>query len=154
MSESDSPGIVIPPPLYIVLVVLLAFGLDQLWPISLEYSPFMIWTGYAVVTVSVAVLLLCAWQFHRHETDIRPHKSATCMIKAGPYKYSRNPIYLSFLMLQLGYGLAIWQYWVVLLLPVSYLILRYHVIAREEAYLRRTFGEEYRQFCSQVRRWF
>jgi protein-S-isoprenylcysteine O-methyltransferase Ste14 len=153
MSQQDNPGVLIPPPAYIAAVIALAFGLDIMWPIHLEYQSALVWMGYSIVLASIVILLLCAWQFHRHATDIRPHKPATCMIKAGPYRYSRNPIYLCFLLLQLGYGLAVLQVWTLLLLPVSYLVLRYHVIAREEAYLGRIFGAKYLQFCTEVRRW-
>jgi protein-S-isoprenylcysteine O-methyltransferase Ste14 len=75
------------------------------------------------------------------------------MIKAGPYRYSRNPIYLSFLVFQFGYGFVELQAWILMTLPLSYLVLRYHVISSEEDYLTREFGEQYRQFCDEVRRW-
>lgn len=153
MSETDNPGIHIPPPIYVAAIIALALGITEFYPLALPYYPPMLWSGYLIVAVGIVNLLLCAWQFHRHETDIRPHKPASCMIMAGPYRYSRNPIYLSFLLLQLGYGLAIQQPWVILMLPISYLVLRYHVVANEEAYLKRKFGEDYEEYRAQVRRW-
>ena len=149
----DNPGIVIPPPIYVALVIGLAYLLGYLLPLQMAYGTVIIWTGYAMVGLAIVILFLCAWQFYRHETDIRPHKPDSSMIIKGPYRFSRNPIYLSFLLFQLGYGLIMQHGWILVTLPLSYIILRFYVIANEEAYLLRRFGEEYQLFCRRVDRW-
>ncbi len=154
MNKTDSPGVVIPPPVYIAIVIATAYGLSEVVPVQIENFERLNWTGYLLIGLAIIILAGCAWQFYRHNTDIRPHKPASCVIFKGPYVWSRNPIYLSFLLIQLGFGLSINHVWTLLLLPLSYLILRYHVIAREERYLLRAFGEEYQAYCCKVGRWF
>jgi len=153
LSKTDNQGVIVPPPVYVAMVIGLAFAMDFLWPLRIDYYYLLAWSGYMVVTLAIVILSLCAWQFHTHKTDLGPHKPASRMVYAGPYRLSRNPIYLSFLMLQLGYGFVEHHVWVSLTLPVSFVILHFHVIANEEAYLRRRFGDEYEQYCQAVNRW-
>lgn len=153
MTNIDSPGVIVPPPVYVAMVIGLAFAMDFLWPLRIDYYYSLAWSGYVVVALAIVILILCARQFHVHKTDLRPHKPASRMVHAGPYRLSRNPIYLGFLMLQLGYGFVEHHIWVILTLPVSFVILHFHVIASEEAYLRRRFGDEYEQYCQAVNRW-
>ena len=153
MSREDSPGLIVPPPVYVLTIIVISVWLNANWPAHFDGGIFLVWVGYLVSGLAVSLLAVCMWQFHVHETDIRPHKPARCMIRQGPYRYSRNPIYLGFLLFQLGYGLTESQWWVLASLPASYLILRYHVIAKEEDYQSREFGNQYRQDCVEVRRW-
>ena len=80
-------------------------------------------------------------------------KPATTLIKDGPYRYSRNPGYLALTLLYLGVVFLVESVWAgVLLIPVL-VVMTYAVIKKEEAHLESVFGEEYRQYKSQVRRW-
>jgi len=80
-------------------------------------------------------------------------KPTTALVTEGPFRYSRNPIYLALTLLYVGVALLINALWILLLVVPAVLVLRYGVIAREEAYLTRKFGEAYRQYMAQVRRW-
>ena len=86
-------------------------------------------------------------------TAVDPRHPTTTLVTTGPFRYSRNPIYLALTLLYLGVALLVNALWIVLLVVPSVLVIRYGVIAREEAYLTRMFGEAYRQYMRQVRRW-
>jgi protein-S-isoprenylcysteine O-methyltransferase Ste14 len=75
------------------------------------------------------------------------------LVTEGPFRYSRNPIYVALTLLYLGVALLINALWILLLVVPAVLVLRYGVIAREEAYLAWKFGDTYRQYTAQVRRW-
>jgi protein-S-isoprenylcysteine O-methyltransferase Ste14 len=80
-------------------------------------------------------------------------KPTTALVTEGPFRYSRNPIYVALTLLYVGVALLINALWILLLVVPAVLVLRYGVIAREEAYLTRKFGDAYRQYTTQVRRW-
>jgi protein-S-isoprenylcysteine O-methyltransferase Ste14 len=80
-------------------------------------------------------------------------KPTTALVTEGPFRYSRNPIYVALTLLYVGVALLINALWILLLIVPAVLVLRYGVIAREEAYLARKFGDAYRQYMAQVRRW-
>jgi protein-S-isoprenylcysteine O-methyltransferase Ste14 len=109
--------------------------------------------GWSLIGSAITILLAAWVHFYRAETDIRPDKPSIHIIRTGLYKYSRNPIYVCFLLLQAGIGLLMSNLWVLLLVPVAVLVLTKFVIAREEAYLERTFGDAYLNFKQSVRRW-
>jgi protein-S-isoprenylcysteine O-methyltransferase Ste14 len=103
--------------------------------------------------VGVAILVTGWVQFYRAKTNVLAHKPSSNLIQSGLYRFSRNPIYVSGLMLQLGIGLLMNNLWIVLLVPVSKLVFDRYVIAAEEAYLERTFGEVYVDYKLSIRRW-
>jgi protein-S-isoprenylcysteine O-methyltransferase Ste14 len=80
-------------------------------------------------------------------------KPTTALVTKGPFRYSRNPIYVALTLLYLGVALLINALWILLLVVPAVLVLRYGVIAREEAYLTRKFDDVYRQYTAQVRHW-
>jgi protein-S-isoprenylcysteine O-methyltransferase Ste14 len=80
-------------------------------------------------------------------------KPTTVLVTEGPFRYSRNPIYLALTLLYLGVAFLVNAWWILLLVVPVLLVIRYGVIAREEVYLARKFGDAYRQYTTQVRRW-
>ncbi len=148
-----NPGTRVPPPVFLLVVMLAGYCLQQLW--ELEFTN---WSGWNVVAWAVigsgVVILVAGWvQFFNAETNILHDKPASNVIQCGLYRFSRNPIYVSGLVLQLGIALLMNNLWIVLLLPVSKMVLDRYVIAREEAYLERAFGEIYLDYRRSVRRW-
>jgi protein-S-isoprenylcysteine O-methyltransferase Ste14 len=87
-------------------------------------------------------------------TPVIPWRETRRLVVSGPYRFSRNPDYLGQTLVAGGLGLLLTAPWVLLALVPALLLVRYGVIAREERYLERRFGEEYRQFCARVNRWF
>src|SRR5262245_4972804 len=87
-------------------------------------------------------------------TNVRPDRPSLTIVKGGPYRFTRNPMYLALCLLQAAVGLLL-NGWVPLLFAVLLgLVLHFGVILREESYLEKKFGEQYLSFKRQVRRWF
>ena len=97
--------------------------------------------------------LLQTKQFFQSRTTVLHHKPSSQIIESGLYRFSRNPIYVSGLLLQLGIALLLNNPWIALLVPVSKVVMDRYVIAHEEAYLERAFGEVYVSYKRRVRRW-
>jgi protein-S-isoprenylcysteine O-methyltransferase Ste14 len=149
----DNPHVIAPPPLIFLaalglgLIVSLAFPVDFLTPIS-RFAPGLL------LIVLAAVGLLSAFRTMQHAgTPLDPRETPRAIVSTGPYRFSRNPIYLSMALFVLGVGLLADALWVLVLLPVVLLVINYGVIAREERYLERKFGPTYLQYKSAVRRW-
>ena len=104
----------------------------------------------------MAGVLLLAWSVRtmsRAGVDPDPNEPTTAIVATGPYALSRNPIYVSFNVVYVGIALIVNTVWPVAFQPVGIALLYYGVIARDESYLERVFGDEYRQYKARVRRW-
>ena len=82
-----------------------------------------------------------------------PYRPTTTLGTAGPYRYSRNPLYIALTLAYLGAAVVVNTVWPVILLPGLLLVMQWGVISREERYLERRFGDEYRRYRTRVRRW-
>ena len=85
--------------------------------------------------------------------DSDPNEPTTAVIATGPYAISRNPIYVSFNVVYVGIAFMVNTVWPIAILPAGIALMYYGVIARDENYLERVFGDEYRQYKARVRRW-
>lgn len=99
----------------------------------------LFWTGY--------------WTFVRQRTGILLQQPATRIVTTGPYRWSRNPQYVAFVAIYLGASVLANTLWPMVLLPLAIAALHWLVIQREEAYMHRTFRDEYRAYCRRVHRW-
>jgi protein-S-isoprenylcysteine O-methyltransferase Ste14 len=109
--------------------------------------------GIPVAIVSLALFLASVREFSRHGTPVRGTEPVITIVATGPYRFSRNPIYLSFVLLHLGIALTANRLWILLMVIPTLLYLSLGVIAREESYLARKFGNEYGGYRNSVRRW-
>jgi protein-S-isoprenylcysteine O-methyltransferase Ste14 len=101
-------------------------------------------------------MALAAWfvrTMRGTNTTIRIDKPVSNLVQDGPFRYSRNPGYLSLTMLYAGIAVLRNALWAILLLPLVLFVIQREVIEREERYLERTFGEEYLDYKRRVRRW-
>jgi protein-S-isoprenylcysteine O-methyltransferase Ste14 len=150
---TDRPGIVIPPPLILVAGYFLGVALQRRLG-----SPGWTFPGHRGVGLGVAVLGLGfaisgAVTFLRRGTAVNPMRPATHVVTAGPYRVSRNPMYLGTTVAYLGFAIAFAELWALVTLPLAVGILQSHVIAREERYLEAKFGDAFREYRARVRRW-
>lgn len=132
---------------------LIGWGLGRLWPIPFHW---LAWVRPVGVVLMILALSFASWAvitFRRHGTEVDPLGKVSTIVSAGPYRYTRNPMYLSLMVLYVGGILAFHLPWSAILLPLVFLGLHYGVIVREERYLRVAFGEPYIAYCRQVRRW-
>jgi protein-S-isoprenylcysteine O-methyltransferase Ste14 len=109
--------------------------------------------GASLVVVAIALFSSAVAKFRAARTPVPARKPTTVIVRTGPYRSSRNPIYLAFSLLQLG--IAIWanSLWLLATLVVAVALIHYVVIPREEQYLERRFGEKYLDYRRSVRRW-
>jgi len=100
--------------------------------------------------------ILTVWSiglFHRARTSFLPIKPTTTLVVHGPYQFTPNPMYFGLVCLYLGLALWFGMFWALILLPAVIALVQHYVIAREEQYLERKFGEEYLRYKADVRRW-
>ncbi|MCH7906053.1 MAG: isoprenylcysteine carboxylmethyltransferase family protein [Chloroflexi bacterium] len=119
-------------------------------------------TGDNLVAIVLGVVLVAAglflamwtlFTFRRSGEHPDPGHPTEALVTDGPFRYSRNPIYLGFTSLGLGIGLALNSYWVLGSVPVAFLALQFLVVTREERYLETVIGREYAEYRARVRRW-
>ena len=91
--------------------------------------------------------------FIKAGTNPEPWKKDTQLVTSGLYRFTRNPMYLGMVMVQLGIALFALNIGALASVPLAVLLVNRFVIAREEPHLVATFGEEYRAYCARVRRW-
>jgi protein-S-isoprenylcysteine O-methyltransferase Ste14 len=147
---------VVPPPLLFLIALGLGLLADR-WIVPLDLlSVRWLWRqciGGAVIAAGAIVVDDCARRFRRAGTPHSAARPSTAIVETGFYRYSRNPIYLALAAIHLGVAVADNNAWLpILLLPVL-LVLRYGVVAREEAYLEHRFGARYAAYRGRVRRW-
>jgi len=150
----DTPGVIARPPLIFLSSIVLGSVLQFLWPVRVLPDTFNAILGGSLVGMGVILFVLAVREFRRAGTGIRTSEPTTTIVTSGPYQFSRNPIYLSFALLQTGLVIWVNSAWLLGTLIATLVVVRYGVVSREEAYLERKFGEEYRQYKSSVRRWF
>ncbi len=144
----------LPPPAIMVLVALLIYGGDRFSPASLSISLDPFW-ALIPLGLSLLLALMAVGHFFKVGTTAHPHcpEKSSCLVVHGIYRYSRNPMYLSLLLLLVAWSLYLgWLLaplgWVLFVLWISRFQIR-----PEERILERLFEEEYRDYCRRVRRW-
>lgn len=145
----------IPVPWVFVLAYLVGVGLEQVWPLELHAAaPRGIGIAGGVLFAIGAGIAGWAWAiFHRAGTTTVPGQPSVSLITRGPYRASRNPMYVGLALAYLGEAGMLRQVWPVLVLPLTLAYLNWMVIPVEEARLREVFHGEYDEYCASVRRW-
>ena len=151
--RQESPGIRVPPPLIYLLPLASGLLLDRKAHLPFLARSVARLLGWPLVGGGV---VLSGWAFRTlwaAETTLRPDKPVSKLTQEGPFRYSRNPIYLSDAMIYAGIAVLRNSLWAILLLPLAVFVIEREVIGREERYLEGTFGEEYLDYKRRVRRW-
>lgn len=144
------PATLLPPPLIYVAALWLAWELNARWPLALPKAPSI---GWMMVAVGVLLMLSAAATMWHHKTTVNPYAGAAHLVTSGPFRFSRNPIYLADVLVYFGVMLIWGMLWPLLLYPLVWASIYFGVIRNEEAHLTAKFGETYRQYCKRVRRW-
>ena len=132
----------------------MGLAVGRLYP--LPFIPAIIphvWVGGIVFALAVALAVWAMATIRRAGTQFDVRKPTTAVVESGPYSATRNPIYLGMFLGQTGIAIGSDNFWILAMLAPFYLVIRYGVVAREEAYLERKFGAVYRDYKSRVRRW-
>ena len=152
-TSQDAPGVIAMPPLIYGAFLLLGLGLDFLSPIPVLPDWVRYFVGLPLIAASFAVAIPAVRIFRKADTNLDVRKPTTTVVAQGPFRYSRNPIYLAMTMLYIGVGLAADSLWVLGLVLPALIVMQFGVIRREERYLERKFGDEYLTYKRAVRRW-
>lgn len=149
----DNAGVLAPPPLIYGGPLIAGLLLEKVFPLSLLRSGTARLLGLMLIALSFLIVVPAFVQMHRAATSIRPERPTTALVVEGPFRYSRNPIYLSLTILYIGVSLFCGSLWAIALLPAVLWVMSWGVIAREERYLERKFRDGYRNYAARVRRW-
>lgn len=152
---ADNPGVIAPPPLIFFGFLLLGWGIDRLFGTPFVAMDEMTRRVAAVVLILIglAIEMWATGLFRRAETNPMPWTPTTALVIEGPYKYSRNPMYVGFVLTYLGLALGLESGAALILLIPCIAVISWGVIGREERYLEAKFGEPYRAYRGRVRRW-
>ena len=152
--RADTAQVIVRPPLAWGLAVIAGLALN--WLVPLPFLLADLPAGWLGAMVFVLVLALFAWAivtFTRAGSNVPTNLPTTTIAETGPYRFTRNPIYLGMFLGLIGLAIAFDTLWLLMMLVPFALVIRYGVVAREEAYLERKFGDVYRGYRSRVRRW-
>jgi protein-S-isoprenylcysteine O-methyltransferase Ste14 len=153
-AAADTANVLVRPPIAWALAVLAGLALDWLLPLPLFPAATSAgWLGAALFAMAAALAAWAIFTMTRAGSNVPTNLPTKAIVETGPYRFTRNPIYLGMMLGLIGLAIAIDSPWLlVTLVPFAFAI-RYGVIAREEAYLERKFGEVYVAYKSRVRRW-
>jgi protein-S-isoprenylcysteine O-methyltransferase Ste14 len=154
--DATTASVVTRPPLLYLACVLLGFALDRVLPLPLDVpgtAPMQRLAGGGLILLGVAIVSVGLRNFSRAATPFRTTQPVRTLVTAGIHGWSRNPIYVGLFLVYAGIGIAARSPWIfILALPLA-ITMRYGVVAREEQYLERRFGDAYRDYRARVRRW-
>ncbi|MDA0652479.1 MAG: isoprenylcysteine carboxylmethyltransferase family protein [Proteobacteria bacterium] len=152
-APTDSPDVLTFPPVIFIVFYVIGYVTDRAFPADLGTAHARYAIGAVLLAISVALVAWAVAHFLRAKTHFDVRKPATSLVTDGPYRLSRNPMYLAMTLLYAGFAAA-FSLPITLGLLVPCLALLHHgVISREEGYLERKFGDEYRDYKARVRRW-
>jgi protein-S-isoprenylcysteine O-methyltransferase Ste14 len=150
----DNSNAVVRPPLVLALAIVVGLGLNWIYP--LPFVPASVpgtWIGGVVFAAAFALVIWAITTIRRAGTAVETVKPTTAIVSSGPFGFTRNPIYLGMLLGLVGIAIAFNTLWIIVTLIAFYFVLRYGVVAREEAYLEGKFGRGYLDYKDRVRRW-
>ena len=149
----DNSSVRVPPPLVYFAAIALGYWLRGRLPLSFVPTALAQSVGAALVVLGVALAIAGVVTFQRAGTSPNPMKPSTTVVMHGVYRFTRNPMYLGMTILTIGAAVWLNTAWILILLVPALAVMRWHVIAREEAYLEAKFGEPFRDYKRRVRRW-
>ncbi len=154
-TEKDNPRVIAFPPfiwLAIAIISTLIHFLVVHLPITTNYRVCLV-CAIALIVVAPALALSALFTMLGAGTNVDPAKPALTIVRGGPFRFTRNPMYLALCFLQIALGFFL-NDWITLLFVIPlFFILHYGVVLREEQYLAAKFGEPYLQLKREVRRW-
>lgn len=150
---NDAPDIKVFPPLASVIALTAQLALWWFFAIGYAPSPAAFWTGAATLVVSVILPVAGVAAFKRAGTNVNPHKTTLKIVSNGPYRFTRNPMYLGMVLFQVGLGLVLGNPWAAPAAILLWVALHFGVVLKEEAYLTTKFGDEYAELLAKTRRW-
>jgi protein-S-isoprenylcysteine O-methyltransferase Ste14 len=153
-NRADNSNAVVRPPIAWALSFVAGLGLDWLYP--MPFVPTFIpaaWVGCAIFALGFVLGIWAIVTFRKAGTRVETNRPTTTIVAGGPYRFTRNPIYVGMFLGQSGLAVGFNSLWLLATLVPFYFVIRYGVVAREEAYLEGKFSSVYLDYRSRVRRW-
>src|SRR5262245_38295428 len=144
---------VVRPPVVVLASVLAGTLLAVAWPLPFFPGLLRLPVGGLLIAMALGLFSYATRQFRAARTPVPGNKPTTAIVRTGPYRFSRNPIYLAFFALHLGLAICVDSLWLVATLIATFAFIAVLVIPREERYLTGRFGAEYLEYKASVRRW-
>jgi protein-S-isoprenylcysteine O-methyltransferase Ste14 len=147
-------NVMVRPPIAWAVAVLAGLAFNWLTPLRfVPHALPAVWVGAVIFAAGVALFAWAISTMTRAGSNVPTNRPTTTIVDRGPYRFTRNPIYVGMMLGLVGLAVALDTLWLLLTLAVFALVIRYGVVAREEAYLEREFGDVYRGYRKRVRRW-
>jgi protein-S-isoprenylcysteine O-methyltransferase Ste14 len=156
VNGAETAGVIARPPFLFLGALLLGAVWDRLLPLPFQVpgTDLVHWIiGGSLILIGLALFVAGIRNFSRAGTPVQGYKPTSALVTTGVHGWTRNPIYLGMFLIYGGIGLATQSPWTLLITVPLAITIRYGVVAREEAYLERRFGDDYRAYKSRVRRW-
>lgn len=151
--SDDHANVNFPPPLIHLLGGAAGLAMSVIYPLQIPQLTLLWWLGLGLMSVALILAAMGFREFSQAGNPVPPNRQIEGLMTGGPFRFSRNPLYLALALFHAGIALVIASVWLLLsLIPVLFLV-RYYVIEREEAYLKRRFGQVYLEYQRHVRRW-
>ena len=141
------------PPFYLLISIVLMIVLHKYFPILLIAKGPVSIMSLIVLIFGVSLVFIASRLFTRFKTPIKPFEESTHLITTGIYKYTRNPVYIGMILILVGIGVYLGTLSPFLVIPFFIYFIRKDFIVKEEAFLLEIFGEEYKSYKKNVRRW-
>jgi protein-S-isoprenylcysteine O-methyltransferase Ste14 len=155
--NARGPNVRIPPPVLFAIPLLTGYLVQHFVPIHIVSGAGPARTlrlvGIAEIVIALSLMGWAMSTFVKRHTPVIPIKRATTLVAEGPFKLTRNPMYLGFTVLYVGIVFVTNALWPLVFLPEAIALAYLFAIRLEEDYLTREFGDAYRDYCSRVRRW-
>src|SRR4051812_18020495 len=152
-TQPDNSGVRFPPPLLYIVGLLVGWLLERRYPLASLPRNLSLVSGIVLILAGLLVTRAAARGMWAAKTSMIPIRPTKAIVSDGVYRFTRNPMYVSMVVMYVGIALLIRAPWALVLLPLVVFAVDRLVIAKEERYLRGKFGETYTNYCSRVRRW-
>ncbi|MEX2205984.1 MAG: isoprenylcysteine carboxylmethyltransferase family protein [Myxococcota bacterium] len=153
VSLPDNPGVIAQPPRIFLATMAIGFALELAFPTHFVSGLVRLALGAGLLGAGFWLTYAAIGQQRRAGTNIETHRPTETIVRDGLYRFSRNPIYIGLVGIYLGISALADSVWMLGLLAPLLVVMHFGVIAREEAYLERKFGDAYRSYRGSVRRW-
>ena len=153
VAAADNPGVIVLPPFLYLGVFVAALVANWFVPLPMFATFVALTFGVCLSAVAIVIARWGRRTMTAAGTNVRPTRPATTIVTSGPFRFSRNPLYVSLTLLYLGLTTAVNTWWGLILLTPLLLVMHVGVVLREERYLTRKFGDSYRRYRANVRRY-
>ncbi|HJT44788.1 MAG TPA: isoprenylcysteine carboxylmethyltransferase family protein [Chthoniobacterales bacterium] len=153
-TTTEHAGVPVHPPLFFLSALLLGALIDdRVYPLMIFHNPTGRWIGGVLAIIGVALVATGRATMIKHGTNVNPTQPTITIVQAGPFRFTRNPLYVGLTVIYIGLSLALNTWWSLLLLIPVWIVMHVFVVRREEAYLEGKFGDSYLAYKRRVRRY-